>query len=443
MEIIFGLIIGLAVGVALAFFLRGEVSKHYTMMLEAKEKSCQQMIDANDKAHDEAQAALEQKYKETLMAQEKAQQAALQAQEKAHADALRAQELRFDETMAKVSAQMKVVTDDMLQQRQKEFIETNDERLGNILNPLKETIAKMDQAMTDSTKAAIDFGASMKANLQTAMKMSEAAKSSADTLANVFKRSNNVQGNWGETVLSELLHSQGLTEGIHYSTQETMRDARGNVVIGDNGDKMRPDVILHLDEKREVIIDAKVSLTAYMDYVNEEDEQMRRKLLDDHVKSINEQVRKLSQKDYSAYIAPPKQKMDYVIMFVPHSGALWAAMNYQPDLWRKAMEKNVFIADEQTLFAALRIVALTWTQIMQQQNHEKVFALANEMLDRLGQFTKKYNSIGRALEAAQKAYEEGEKKITEGGQSMVTTANKLIKLGAHESERNPVLVNNS
>ena len=130
--------------------------------------------------------------------------------------------------------------------------------------------------------------------------------------------------------------------------------------------------------------------------------------------------------------------MDYVIMFVPHSAALWTALNAQPDLWRNAMSQNVFIADEQTLFAALRIINLTWTQIAQAQNHEKVYALANEMLERVGQFMKKYDAIGQALKRATQAYEEGGNKLAPSGQSILTTCVKLQKLGAKQSDKNPI-----
>ena len=201
---------------------------------------------------------------------------------------------------------------------------------------------------------------------------------------------------------------------------------------------MRPDIILHLDQRREVIIDSKVSLTAFMDYVNAENEDERQQYLKAHIASLQNHVKELSAKDYSSYIQPPKLKMDYVIMFVPHTGALWTALNAQPDLWRKAMDKNVFIADEQTLFAALRIINLTWTQIAQAQNHEKVYALANEMLDRVGQFMKKYQAIGKALDSAAKAYEDGEKKLQPTGQSILQTCAKLKKLGAKTSDRNPL-----
>lgn len=140
----------------------------------------------------------------------------------------------------------------------------------------------------------------------------------------------------------------------------------------------------------------------------------------------------------SSYIQAPKVKMDYVIMFVPHTGALWTALNAQPDLWRKAMEQNVFIADEQTLYAALKIINMTWTQIKQAQNHEEVFKLANEMVERVGQFVKKYDEVGNALTKAQRAFDDGKKKLEDKGQSIVMSANKMIKLGAKQSQNNPV-----
>jgi DNA recombination protein RmuC len=270
------------------------------------------------------------------------------------------------------------------------------------------------------------------------MKHSEAAKQSADELARVFKHKSKVQGDWGERVLDELLASQGLTQGIHYDIQATIRDAAGNVVRTDTGSNLRPDVIMHIDNNREIIIDSKVSLTAFWDYINAENEEDRQKHLKAHIESIQRHVKELSKKDYSSYIKAPKVRMDYVIMFVSHTGALWTALNAQPDLWRKAMEMNVFIADEQTLFAALRMISLTWAHIAQAENHEKVYELANEILDRVGKFMKSYENIGKAIESAQKAYEDGEKKLTPGGQSIINTCAKLEKLGAKQSSKNPI-----
>ena len=419
---------------------------------EAKEEWSGQMARAKQEADNYARQALQEKEKtsqaalaakdeachEALNAKETACREALAAQEKRHAEALAAQQARFDEMMAKVSAQVKSATDDMLKQRQKEFAESSNTNLGQIVNPLRETIEKMKQAMNENTLKQTSMSTEMRTNIEHMMRQSAAAQRSAEELTRVFKHGTKVQGDWGETVLDELLEAQGLTRGIHYDTQAVIRDAEGRTVKTEEGSLMRPDVILHLDQRREVIIDSKVSLTAFIDYVNAETEEARQQYLKAHIDSLQKHVKELSVKDYSSYIQPPKVKMDYVIMFVPHTGALWTALNAQPDLWRRAMDKNVFIADEQTLFAALRIINLTWTQIAQAQNHEKVYALANEMIDRVGQFMKKYQAIGKALDSAAKAYEDGEKKLLPGGQSILQTCGKLVKLGAKQSDKNPL-----
>ena len=380
----------------------------------------------------------ERNFQRTLDEKERSFQNALDEKERVHRDALQAQQRQFDETMAKVSAQMKVATDEMLKQRQKEFADASNQNLGQIVNPLRETIDQMKQVMAENTEKQTKMGGEMKANIENMMRQSEAAMKSADELNRTFRLGNRVQGDWGETILDELLESQGLKRGIHYDTQPYIRDAAGNIIHTESGSTMRPDVILHLDQRREVIIDSKVSLTAFMDYANATIEEERKRLLKAHIDSLKSHVRELSTKDYSAYIKPPKARMDYVIMFVPHSAALWTALNAQPDLWRNAMSQNVFIADEQTLFAALRIINLTWTQIAQAQNHEKVYALANEMLERVGQFMKKYDAIGQALKRATQAYEEGGNKLAPSGQSILTTCVKLQKLGAKQSDKNPI-----
>lgn len=394
------------------------------------------------KTEEEKSASLiqekERNFQRTLDEKERSFQNALDEKERVHREALQTQQRQFEETMEKVSAQMKVATDEMLKQRQKEFADASNQNLGQIVNPLRETIDQMKQVMAENTEKQTKMGGEMKANIENMMRQSEAAMKSADELNRTFRLGNRVQGDWGETILDELLESQGLKRGIHYDTQPYIRDAAGNIIHTESGSTMRPDVILHLDQRREVIIDSKVSLTAFMDYANATTEEERKRLLKAHIDSLKSHVRELSTKDYSAYIKPPKARMDYVIMFVPHSAALWTALNAQPDLWRNAMSQNVFIADEQTLFAALRIINLTWTQIAQAQNHEKVYALANEMLERVGQFMKKYDAIGQALKRATQAYEEGGNKLAPSGQSILTTCVKLQKLGAKQSDKNPI-----
>ena len=172
--------------------------------------------------------------------------------------ALKIQQERFDETIAKVTAQLKSATDEMLKQRQKEFAESSHVNIGQIVNPLRETIDKMKVVMNDSTLKQTAMTSEMKVNIENMMRQSQAAKQSADELARVFKHRSKVQGDWGETVLAELLDSQGLTKGVHYDVQSVIKDAEGYVVKSMEGSIMRPDVILHLDQRREVIIDSKV-----------------------------------------------------------------------------------------------------------------------------------------------------------------------------------------
>ena len=345
---------------------------------------------------------------------------------------------KFDETMAKVSAQVKNETSEMLKARQKEFSESSNESLGQIMAPLKENIAELKKRMEEDNKEQGERNAEMRERIKTLLEHSDMARKSADELAEAFKHGSKMQGDWGETILEELLRSQGLKEGIHFDSQPTIKGPDGKTVKNEDGAIMRPDIILHLDEKREVIIDSKVSLTAYVDYVNAQDAAERQKCLKAHVDSINKHVAELAAKDYSSYIQSPKVSAGYVIMFVPNVGALWSALNADPVLWRRAADQNVYIADEQSLYGALKIVSATWTQVVQAQNHERVYELAQEMIDRVGLFMEKYKAVGDALNKAQSEYIDAGKKLDVKGQSILNTSAKLIKLGAKNSDKHPI-----
>lgn len=344
----------------------------------------------------------------------------------------------FNETIAKVSAQVKSETGEMLKARQEEFSISSSRSLGQIVDPLKENIAELRKAMEAENKEQAERNGEMKERIRNLMIHSEAARKSADELAAAFKHGSKVQGDWGETILEELLTSQGLTKGIHFDVQAVIRDRDGKALHSETGGTVRPDVILHLDEHRDVIIDSKVSLTAYVDYVNATEQTQRENFLKAHVDSLKRHVKELSAKDYSSYIQPPKVSVGYVIMFVPNVGALWSALNAEPSLWRRAAEMNVYIADEQSLYGALKMVSLTWTQVAQARNHEKVYELAGEMLERVGMFMERYEAVGKALDKAKEEYDNGMKKLSPQGQSILNTSGKLISLGAKSSDKHPL-----
>ena len=342
---------------------------------------------------------------------------------------------RFDETVALMQEQLRGVTDDMLRRRQKEFSAQSSEDLNRILEPLRHNLDEMRREVNKNTERHTELGGRMEAGIRNLLEHSDSARQSADRLANALRAGGRIQGDWGETILTELLESQGLKEGVHFDTQSVIRDEKGNLVHNETGNSLRPDVILHLDRNRDVVIDSKVSLTAFLDYADADAEDTRQEALKAHIRSLRKHVDELSRKDYSAHLSTGRQRMDYVIMFVPCTAAVHAALAKEPRLWREAMDRNVYIADEQTLYAALKIISMTWVQIAQEDNHRKVFDLADEMLRRVGQFMERYTQIGKSLDAARKAYDEGLKKLDDRGQSIPQTCSKLISLGAKSNPK--------
>ena len=360
--------------------------------------------------------------------------------EKRHQNTLNEQKAHFDDLSKRLVAEAKNATEEMVKLREKQITESGHATIEQLVNPLKETIAKMEKTMNETTLQQTSANSALKEVLEMSIESNKATKQTADDLIRAFRHDSKIQGDWGECALEELLESLGLQEGIHFETQVTLCGSNGKTLVSeDSGCKMRPDVIVHLDKAKDVVIDSKVSMKDFMDYVSAEDCDQRAVLLKKHIDSLKKHVKELSAKDYSRYVQAPKRTMDFVIMFVPRAGALWVALNEEPALWREAMEMNVFIADEQTLYAALRMIKLTWRQIQQAENQQRVFDLANEMLSRVGQFVKQMRVVGTSLENAQKAYKNGMSKFAEKGQSVMTTCRKLEQLGAKQDDRNPLL----
>lgn len=444
MEILYA-VIGLAVGALVGYLLTRVASNKQQSEIEVlksrlndskamAESSLRQLEEAHAKTIEREQT----NHAEALRREQESHAEAINRQKESHAEALEVLQGRFDETVAKMKAEIESLTDKMLKDRQKEFELSSRQSVSRILQPLNESITEMRKAVDENTVKHTEFGGKLSENIRSVIEQSEAARKSADRLANALSGSNRVQGEWGETLLTEILESQGLTEGIHFETQSVIRDSAGNVVRTETENSMRPDVILHLDKDRDVVIDSKVSLSAYLDYMQADTEEKRSVALQAHVRSIEKHVAELERKDYSSYLRKKGAGIDYVIMFVPNSSALYAATNQRPELWRKAMEKGVYIADEQTLYAALKIIALTWRQIQQAENHEKVYKLADEMLDRVSAFMQKFTAVGEKLNDARTCYEDAFAKLRDSGQSIPVTCGKLVKMGAKAKPRKGV-----
>ena len=312
--------------------------------------------------------------------------------------------------------------------------ESNTETMTGITQPLKDAIANMQKAISENQKESAAHSASFREQMLQMMQQTQQLGEKAESLTNVLRRDNKVSGNMGEIILGDLLASQGLTEGTHYEVQARLRDEMGRPLKNDEtGKEMQPDVILHYPQGQDAIIDSKVSLVPYEKYVNAETPEDKERYLQDHIKSVRSHVNELARKDYSKYVKNGRETVDFVIMFVPFESSLQLALANDPTLWREAFEKKVFVTGEQNLLGILHMIHIAWVQNQQAENQEKVFGLAEQLLDRLGDFVQRYNDLGTKIEAVQKAYDNTNNKLITGRQSVVQKGRELIDLGAKEN----------
>lgn len=316
----------------------------------------------------------------------------------------------------------------------KRLKEENKENMGTITQPLKDAISEMRKAINENTKDHTEQSASLKEQLRMMMESNREIGEKAENLANVLRRDNKVSGNMGEIILGDLLASQGLTEGIHYEVQARLRDELGRPLKNeDTGKEMQPDVILHYPQGQDAIVDSKVSLVAYEKYVNAETPEDKDRYLQEHIKSVRSHVNELARKDYSKYIKNGRETVDFVIMFVPFESSLQLALANDPTLWRDAFERKVFVTGEQNLLGILHMIHIAWVQNQQAENQEKVFGIAEQLLDRLGDFIQRYQKVGEQLDQAHRAYEAAGNKLFSGRQSVVQKGRELIDLGSKEN----------
>lgn len=346
---------------------------------------------------------------------------------------------QFREQLDMAREQLKTTAADLLAARTADLNRANVRDIDNVLQPLRQHIKEMKEAMDASRDLNIRNTASLRQAITDIMERTAGIGAEADKLARALRHENKTQGNWGEVILGELLDSQGLKRGINYEVQSTIVDKNGKPVLNESTDKrMIPDVILHYSDNKDLIIDAKVSLSAYLDYTGAESEEMREEALRRHVKSLRAHVKELAAKDYKRYILHPRQSLDYVIMFVPNESALQLAMSVEPTLWRDAMKEGVFISGECNLTAALRIIHLAWRQEVQAQSQRKVFEEANLLIGRVGDFYKTFTDIGARIDKAKEAFTDSANKLINGRQSLMVPARRLRDMGAKEKAGSPL-----
>ncbi len=340
----------------------------------------------------------------------------------------------FEQQLQTTREQLQNMARQLMDAQARQLKEENRESMGTITQPLKDAISEMRKAINDNTKDHTEQSASLREQLRLMMESNREIGEKAEGLANVLRRDNKVSGNMGEIILGDLLASQGLTEGIHYEVQARLRDEQGRPLKNDDtGREMQPDVILHYPQGQDAVIDSKVSLVAYERYVNAETPEDKERALQEHIRSVRSHVTELARKDYSKYIKAPREAVDFVIMFVPFESSLQLALANDPSLWREAFERKVFITGEQNLLGILHMIHIAWVQNQQAENQEKVFGIAEQLLDRLGDFIQRYQKMGEHIDAVRKDFESAGNKLFTGRQSVVQKGRELVDLGAKEN----------
>ena len=334
-------------------------------------------------------------------------------------------------------AQFKSLAADIFSSQSEKFKEANETRLSEILNPLKEDIKdfkrRVDDTYMNSSKERTLLGEQMKRLMELNMSIGKEARDLTEALSGNTK----VQGDWGEMVLETILVKSGLVEGENYFVQRTKNDDGTQIKNDDNG-RLCPDVVVALPDKKCIVIDSKVSLTAYVNYINADNEDDRQRFGKAHLLSVRSHLKELETKRYQDFVGVGNDdRIDYVLMFIPNEHAYMAAMTLDNNLWMEAYEKRVVIISPAHVISTLRLIAQLWTRDKQTKNALKIAEEGGKLYDKFVGFVNDMQTVEQSLGKASEAYASAMSKLHTGRGCIVSKVENLKKLGAKTSKTLP------
>lgn len=334
-------------------------------------------------------------------------------------------------------AQFKSLAADIFSSQSEKFKEANETRLSEILNPLKEDIKdfkrRVDDTYMNSSKERTLLGEQMKRLMELNMSIGKEARDLTEALSGNTK----VQGDWGEMVLETILVKSGLVEGENYFVQRTKNDDGTQIKNDDNG-RLRPDVVVALPDKKCIVIDSKVSLTAYVNYINADNDDDRQRFGKAHLLSVRSHLKELGTKRYQDFVVVGNDdRIDYVLMFIPNEHAYMAAMTLDNNLWMEAYEKRVVIISPAHVISTLRLIAQLWTRDKQTKNALKIAEEGGKLYDKFVGFVNDMQTVEQSLGKASEAYASAMSKLHTGRGCIVSKVENLKKLGAKTSKTLP------
>lgn len=342
---------------------------------------------------------------------------------------LRQQEERF-----------KNLANEILDSNTRRFNESSQQRINDLLNPLKENLELFRNAVNDTYSKESRERFSLQQEIQRLLELNQSIGKEARDLTRALTSNAKMQGDWGEMILEQLLEKSGLRKGEHYEEQVT-RNVDGTKLVSEDGHGLRADVVVYYPDSRCIVIDSKTSLTAFIEYVNladdpdDADGSRRAAAGQRHLQSVKSHIAELARTNYQDLIG--EKKMDFVLMFIPNEAAYIAAMQLEPGLWQEAYDKRVLMASPTQLISVLRLLQMLWKQDAVNKNVEEIARLSGTMIDKFSGMMDSFDDLAKSLDNAQKAYTTTRNRLSEGAGNVFVTAKKIQELGARSKKRLP------
>ncbi|MCH5335098.1 MAG: DNA recombination protein RmuC [Alistipes sp.] len=322
-----------------------------------------------------------------------------------------------------MKAQFRNLASDIFTEQSRNFRETSRESMDVLLKPFRDNMVEFRERVERIHSAENEQHGELRNELRNLMELNRRITAETTNLTNALRGNSKVQGDWGEMILETILDGSNLIKGVHYRTQMNIKNGEG--------ENMRPDVVLYLPEGKHIVIDSKVSLTAYVNWCSAEDDAARRAASAAHVASVRQHVAELGRKEYQRLLESP----DFVIMFIPNEPAFLAALQADSSIWADAYDRKVIISSPTNLFALLKLVDDLWKRNAQSRNTADIVACGTKLYEQLASFVAALEGVGASLDKARTSYDEAYKRLCTGNDNLVRVGERMLKLGLPAKRR--------